>query len=63
VQETIYTGSNSTYLVEIPGGHLVTVKQQNTDAKFDSKIQEGEIVKISWPVEASKAFSEVTHVN
>jgi ABC-type Fe3+/spermidine/putrescine transport system ATPase subunit len=63
VREIIYTGSNSTYLVEILGGHMVTVKQQNTDATFDPQLREGDKVEISWPVMASKAFSEIPSVN
>jgi spermidine/putrescine transport system ATP-binding protein len=63
VREIVYTGSNSTYLIEIPGGQLVTVKQQNTDATFDPRLQEGDKVDISWSITASKAFSEIAFAN
>jgi hypothetical protein len=58
VRELVYTGSNSTFLVELAGSQVVMVKQQNTDATFDPRVREGDLVKLSWPVAASKAFSE-----
>lgn len=56
VQEIIYTGSATTYLVALPNGAILTARQQNSAAVPQSQAHPGEKVTLSWPVIASKAF-------
>lgn len=56
VREVIYTGSATTYLVALPNGAILTARQQNSTPVPDRKAQPGDVVTLSWPVVASKAF-------
>ncbi len=56
VQEIIYTGSATTYLVALPNGAILTARQQNSAAIPHTQAHPGEKVTLSWPVIASKAF-------
>jgi spermidine/putrescine transport system ATP-binding protein len=62
VQELVYTGSNSTFNIELLGGHVIMARQQNFDATFEAPIQIGDVVEVSWPIWVSKAFAEGVRV-
>jgi len=54
----VYTGSHTTYHVELPNGVVVMVRQQNTEITLVPPLGVGEKVTISWPYEVSKAFTD-----
>lgn len=56
VQEVIYTGSATTYLITLSNGSVLTARQQNSTALHQLEAQPGDRVSLSWPIEASKAF-------
>jgi spermidine/putrescine transport system ATP-binding protein len=56
VQEVIYTGSATTYLVALDNGAILTARQQNSTAISQRQAHPGEKATLSWPVNASKAF-------
>lgn len=58
VDQVVYTGSTTTYLVKVADGALLTVRRQNIDSSSDLPIKKGDVVTVSWPVLSSKAFTE-----
>jgi len=58
VQNIIYTGAATTLHVELPGGSEIMVRHQNIDATLTSQVSIGDKVTVTWPIEASKAFSD-----
>ncbi|HSQ27128.1 MAG TPA: ABC transporter ATP-binding protein [Anaerolineales bacterium] len=56
IQEVIYTGSATTFLVVLPNGVVLTTKQQNMAVSQLTHAHPGDKVTLSWPVEASRAF-------
>jgi len=58
VQNIVYTGAATTLHIELPGGNTIMARQQNVDAKLIVKAHIGDQVALSWPIEASKAFSD-----
>jgi spermidine/putrescine transport system ATP-binding protein len=58
VRELVYTGSTSTFNIELAGGQMIMARQQNIDATFEMQIRTGDKVKVSWPIWVSKAFAE-----
>jgi spermidine/putrescine transport system ATP-binding protein len=58
IQNVVYTGSATTYNIELPDGSTIMVRQQNVDAKLTTQASVGDQVTISWPIEASRAFSD-----
>jgi spermidine/putrescine transport system ATP-binding protein len=58
VREVVYTGSATTYHVELLDGSILMARQQNFDALPDTRFHARDRVDVSWPVQASKAFTE-----
>ena len=57
VHEVVYTGSNTTYHVELPNSTVLMVRQQNVATLPDTRFHTGDRVDISWPIASSKAFA------
>jgi spermidine/putrescine transport system ATP-binding protein len=58
INHAVYLGSATTYLIQIKGGAILTVRQQNVEATLGRFIQVGDQVTLSWPIMASKAFAD-----
>ncbi len=58
VHEVVYTGSNTTYHVELPNNTVLMVRQQNIAALPDTRFHTGDRVEVSWPMASSKAFAD-----
>jgi spermidine/putrescine transport system ATP-binding protein len=58
VEDVVYTGSSTTYLVRLPDGQQVMARQQNAAVAPEMRFQAGDLVTVVWPVQASKAFAE-----
>jgi spermidine/putrescine transport system ATP-binding protein len=58
VHDVVYTGSATTYHIELPGGNIIMARQQNYDAMLDTRFHARDQVEVYWPIEASKAFVE-----
>lgn len=58
VKDVIYIGSSTTYHVELPGGSLVMARQQNISLRPETPYQVGDVVQISWAIDACKAFAD-----
>jgi spermidine/putrescine transport system ATP-binding protein len=58
VENAVYTGSTTTYLITVGGEETLMVRQQNIEATLDKPIQIGDQVRLSWPIKASKAFAD-----
>jgi len=57
VHEVVYTGSNTTYHVELPNSTVLMVRQQNVATLPDTRFHTGDRVDVSWPIASSKAFA------
>lgn len=57
VKDVIYIGSFTLYLLELPGGVELQVRQQNADVSMEMIAKPGEKVRMVWPIISSKAFS------
>jgi spermidine/putrescine transport system ATP-binding protein len=57
VNNVVYTGSNTTYHVELPNNTILMVRQQNFAALPDTRFHAGDRVEVSWPIASSKAFA------
>jgi spermidine/putrescine transport system ATP-binding protein len=57
VSELVYLGSHTTYIVKLPTGTEVSVRSQNINILEGPLAQRGDQVALTWPKEASKAFS------
>ena len=58
VRDVVYTGSATTYLIELPDGSILMARQQNFDTLPDTRFHVRDQVEVSWPIQASKAFAE-----
>jgi spermidine/putrescine transport system ATP-binding protein len=58
VVDVVYTGSSTTYLVRLQDGQQVMARQQNAAVSPQMRFQSGDLVTLSWPVHACKAFAE-----
>ena len=58
VRDVVYTGSNTTYHVELPNNTLLMVRQQNIAVLPDTRFHAGDRVDVSWPMASSKAFAD-----
>ncbi len=56
IQEVVYTGSATTYIVQLANGKTIVSKEQNLDATLDFKYQVGSQVTVTWPVDVTKCF-------
>ncbi len=57
VKDVIYIGSFTLYLLELPGGVELQVRQQNAEVSMDKIAERGQQVSMVWPIISSKAFS------
>lgn len=56
--EIVYTGSITSYLIEIPGEQVLTIRQQNiSSGSVNYRINDP--VTITWPISSTKIFTEV----
>jgi len=58
VQNIIYTGSTTTFQVELPSTTQLMIRQQNIDPSLLTQVKLGDQVSVSWSIAASKAFSD-----
>jgi spermidine/putrescine transport system ATP-binding protein len=58
VQNIIYTGSTTTFQVELPSSAQLMIRQQNIDPFLITRVKLGDQVNVSWSIDASKAFSD-----
>lgn len=58
VRDVIYIGSSTTYHVELAGGSLVMVRQQNFSLLAETPYRVGDAVQISWAIDACRAFAD-----
>jgi spermidine/putrescine transport system ATP-binding protein len=56
--EVIYTGSTTAYLIEVSGGHQITVRRQNVLHEPEISRNLHDTVNIVWPIETTKIFPE-----
>ncbi len=56
VKDIVYTGSSTTYLVQLANEAVIKARQQNMAATLAAAIQPGDRISLSWPIAASKAF-------
>jgi spermidine/putrescine transport system ATP-binding protein len=57
VHDVVYTGSNTTYHVELPNSTVVMARLQNFETLPDTRFKAGDRVEVSWPIASTKAFA------
>lgn len=58
VRNVVYMGSTTIFLIETQGGDEISLRQQNINAEIGTRLHPGDSVKVSWPIESSRLFSE-----
>ncbi len=56
IREILYTGSATTYQVELKNSAVLIARQQNRAVSHLTNLQTGDKVTLSWPIEAATAF-------
>jgi spermidine/putrescine transport system ATP-binding protein len=56
IHDVVYTGSNTTYHIELSNNATLMARQQNIAALPSKQFQTGDRVEVSWPVTCSRAF-------
>jgi spermidine/putrescine transport system ATP-binding protein len=57
IDDLVYIGSDTIYIIAFPGGSEMRVRSQNTNTFSTTRIEKGTRVALTWPKESSKAFS------
>ena len=57
ISDLVYIGSDTIYIIQLPEGSEIRVRNQNTNTFSSSRMEKGTKVRLNWPKESSKAFS------